>query len=85
MTRRRVLTDEQCKNLAAWFSQLRALGSVQAKCRELGVSRTALYDAIARDQPIPASATGSPDLATRTTSFHVKPRPHTHLTTQDIP
>lgn len=48
MSRRRVLTDEQSSDLATWFRQLRLLGSVQSKCRELGISRTALYDAIAR-------------------------------------
>lgn len=48
MSRRRVLTDEQCAELAAWFAQLRSLGSVRAKCRELGVSKNALMDGIER-------------------------------------
>jgi predicted DNA-binding protein YlxM (UPF0122 family) len=48
MSRKRVLSDEQCKALAEWFNTLRSMGSVRAKCRELGVSKGALMDAIAR-------------------------------------
>lgn len=50
MSAPRRFTDKECKALAEWFSQLRALGSVSAKARELGISKPALYDAIARGQ-----------------------------------
>lgn len=48
MSRRRVFTDEQCRALARWHLALRAAGSVRGKARELGVSKGALMDAIAR-------------------------------------
>lgn len=48
MSRRRIFTDEQCKELSEWFTQLRSMGSVQAKCRQMSVSKGALMDAIAR-------------------------------------
>lgn len=56
MTRRRRFTDEECRALASWFTQLRAMGSVRGKARELGISVPALYDAIARgDGRLPAA------------------------------
>ena len=48
MSAPRRFTDAECKALAEWFGQLRKLGSVTAKARELGISKPALYDAIAR-------------------------------------
>jgi len=48
MSRRRRFTDEECANLAAWFTQLRSMGSVAKRARELNVSEVALRDAIAR-------------------------------------
>ena len=50
MSKPRVTTDEQCAELAAWFADLRRLGTVQSKARDLGISVSALYDAIARGQ-----------------------------------
>jgi hypothetical protein len=47
MSRRRALTDEQCKELAAWAL---TRSSYAAKARELGVSEPTLRDAIARGQ-----------------------------------
>ena len=48
MSRRRRFTDEQCRDLAEWFSNLRRMGSVAQKARDLEVSEVALRDAIAR-------------------------------------
>lgn len=48
MTRRRVLTDEQCRDLAAWHTKLKETPSMMQKCRELGVSWATLKDAIRR-------------------------------------
>ena len=48
MTRRRALTDEQCRELARWCDELEALGTRQQKCRELGVDIQTLRDAIKR-------------------------------------
>lgn len=55
MSKPRVTTDEQCTALAAWFADLRRLGTVQSKARELGISVSALYDAIARGQQRPTA------------------------------
>lgn len=57
MSRRRALTDEQCKELAAWFQSIRSMGTVAAKARALGISKPALYDAIARGEGRLPSAT----------------------------
>jgi predicted DNA-binding protein YlxM (UPF0122 family) len=57
MSAPRKLTDEQCKELAEWFKTLRGLGSVHAKAKELGISKPALYDAIARGEGRMTSAT----------------------------
>jgi hypothetical protein len=48
MTRRRLLTDDQCKELARWCDELDQLGTRQKKCRELGVDIQTLRDAIKR-------------------------------------
>jgi hypothetical protein len=53
MTAPRVTTPEQDNELAAWYAQLRKLGSVRQKAREIGISVPALYDAIARGQKQP--------------------------------
>lgn len=45
MPRNRILTDEQCKDLAAWFRSVR---TVREKAKELGISPDAVYDSIAR-------------------------------------
>ena len=47
MSRRRVLSDEQCAALAEWAA---SRGSMQDKARELGISVGALRDAILRGQ-----------------------------------
>jgi hypothetical protein len=54
VSRRRVLTDEQCQELAVW-AQSRS--SYAAKARELGVSEPTLRDAIARGLGRDTSAT----------------------------
>lgn len=51
----RVTTPEQDRSLAAWFDDLRRLGTVQSKARELGISVSALYDAIARGKNTPTA------------------------------
>jgi predicted DNA-binding protein YlxM (UPF0122 family) len=48
----RVLTDEQCNELAAWYTSRK---SVAEKAKELGISVSALYDGIARGQNKPTS------------------------------
>lgn len=53
MTKPRVTTAEQDRELAAWYEKLRSLGSVRQKARELGISVPTLYDAIARGQKQP--------------------------------
>ncbi len=45
MSRKRALTDDQCKDLANWYSTRM---SMEAKAKELGISVSALYDAINR-------------------------------------
>lgn len=47
MSRVRVFTDDQCKDLAEWW---KARASLQAKADELGVHVNTLRDAIARGQ-----------------------------------
>lgn len=56
MSRRRKFSDDECRHLAQWFAQLRSLGSVQAKCRELKASKGAVMDAIARGSGKPRRA-----------------------------
>ena len=48
MSRRRVLTPEQETALEAWYSNYERIGTVDAKCRELGISEDAFRDAIKR-------------------------------------
>jgi hypothetical protein len=48
MTRRRALTDEQEAALEAWYSDYQRIGTVDEKCRELGISEDTLRDAIKR-------------------------------------
>lgn len=55
MSKPRVTTPEQDTELAAWYSQLKRLGSVQQKAKELGISVCAVYDAIARGQGRPTA------------------------------
>lgn len=57
MSRKRRFTDDECKNLAEWFANLRRMGSVAAKAREFQISEVALRDAIARGQGKDTSAT----------------------------
>lgn len=48
MTRRRALTDEQCAELARWYEDYQRIGTVDEKCRELGISEDTLRDAVRR-------------------------------------
>lgn len=57
MSAPRKLTDEQCRELAQWFQSVRNLGTVAAKAKALGISKPALYDAIARGEGRMPSAT----------------------------
>lgn len=53
MSKPRVTTDEQDQALAEWWWDLKSMGTVRDKARELGISVCAVYDAIARglDKP----------------------------------
>jgi hypothetical protein len=48
MSKPRVTTDEQDKALADWWWELRGMGTVRDKAKELGISVHAVYDAISR-------------------------------------
>ncbi len=48
MTRRRALTPEQEVALERWYSDYQRIGTVDEKCRELGISEDTLRDAIKR-------------------------------------
>jgi hypothetical protein len=51
MTRKRILTDDQCRDLAQWAQDRNAKLSelsIMAKCREMGISHSAYLDALAR-------------------------------------
>ncbi len=76
MSRRRRFTDEECASLATWFTQLRSLGSVAKRARELNVSEVALRDAIARGLGRDTDATRrkltQADIEALADSFHVK-------------
>lgn len=48
MSKPRVTTDEQDKALADWWWELQRIGTMRDKAKELGISVSALYDAIAR-------------------------------------
>lgn len=48
MSKPRVTTDDQDKELADWYWQMKQMGSVRDKAREYGISVCAVYDAIAR-------------------------------------
>jgi hypothetical protein len=48
LSKPRVTTDEQCKELADWWWELKRMGSVREKAKEMGISVCAVYDAIAR-------------------------------------
>jgi len=45
MSKRRLLTDEQCLQLLEWFDSIR---TVREKAKELGISESAVYDSVAR-------------------------------------
>jgi hypothetical protein len=48
MTRRRALTPDQEAALEAWYSDYQRIGTVDEKCRELGISEDTLRDAVKR-------------------------------------
>jgi hypothetical protein len=48
MSRKRALTEQQAIDAEAWFSEYERIGTVDAKCRELGVSEDTLRDAVRR-------------------------------------
>jgi hypothetical protein len=56
MSKPRVTTDEQCKELADWWWDLKNMGTVRDKARELGISIPALYDSIKRGLGEPTRA-----------------------------
>jgi hypothetical protein len=47
MSRPRVFTDEQCRELARWYE---SRGTISDKAKELGVNMNTLRDAILRGQ-----------------------------------
>jgi hypothetical protein len=51
----RVATAAQDEANAAWFEDLRKLGTVQSRARALGISVSALYDSIARGRREPTA------------------------------
>ncbi len=53
MSKPRVTTAEQDAANAAWFEDLRKLGTVQSRARAMGISVTALYASIARGRDEP--------------------------------
>jgi len=55
MSKPRVTTAEQDRELADWYSNLKRMGTVQAKAKELGISVCAVYDAIARGNGQPTA------------------------------
>jgi hypothetical protein len=56
MSKPRVTTDEQDREIAAWFDQMRSFGTVHEKAKSLGISVSALYDAAARGRNQPTAA-----------------------------
>lgn len=48
MSKPRVTTEEQDQALADWWWDLKNMGTVRDKAKELGISVCAVYDAIAR-------------------------------------
>jgi hypothetical protein len=48
MSKTRVTTDAQDQELAAWYWDMKNMGTVRSKAKELGISVCAVYDAIAR-------------------------------------
>jgi hypothetical protein len=55
MSKPRVTTDEQCKELADWWWDLKHMGTVRSKAKEMGISVQALYDSISRGLNQPTS------------------------------
>jgi len=55
MSKPRVTTDEQDKELADWWWSLQNMGTVRDKAKEYGISVSAFYDAVARGLGKPTS------------------------------
>jgi hypothetical protein len=55
MSKPRVTTDEQDREIAQWFDQ-RKVETVHEKAKSLGISVSALYDAAARGRNQPTAA-----------------------------
>jgi hypothetical protein len=56
MSKPRATTVEQDKANAAWWWELRNMGTVRDKAKELGISIPALYDSIKRGLNQPTAA-----------------------------
>lgn len=56
MSKPRVTTPEQDKELADWWWSLQNMGTVRDKAREYGISVSAFYDAVARGLQKPTAA-----------------------------
>ncbi len=56
MSKPRVTTAEQDKELADWWWSLQQMGSVRDKAREYGISVSAFYDAVSRGLQRPTAA-----------------------------
>jgi hypothetical protein len=48
MSKPRVTTEAQDQELAAWYWDMKNMGTVRSKAKEMGISVCAVYDAIAR-------------------------------------
>lgn len=48
MTHPRALTEQTAITLERWYTEFECLGTVAAKCKELGISRVTFYDTIRR-------------------------------------
>jgi hypothetical protein len=57
MSKPRVTTDAQDQELAAWYWDMKNMGTVRSKAKEMGISVCAVYDAIARGLGKPTAGT----------------------------
>lgn len=55
MSKPRVTTAEQDKQLADWWWALHGMGTVRDKAKEYGISVSAFYDAVARGLQLPTA------------------------------
>ncbi len=73
MSNHRALTHEQAVEAERWFAEYEAIGTVIAKCRELGIDKVTFYDTIARVRG-KDTRTIRAKLSGLATTFHVEPK-----------